>query len=441
MSRLPRQLLTILAGTAVLGGTAAAQLIPSIQVPGVPVVGGVLRDIGARPNEGRQQQGGVPIVRSLDTLGVPDSIASVSADTLLDLRKLRLRQLVRDHRRVLDMDSEGNPVRRGELLAIAPDAVSLASAQAAGFGVLREETNADLGMRVVVLATPNRMKMRDALARLRAAAPRIEADYNHIFEPAGGTLIASGAALAMSSTVSSSGKRIAIIDGGVASHPSFAGASIEQRAFAGGAKATGHGTAVASLLVGQQGRFLGAARGASLFVADVYGGDQTAGSATAIVRALAWTASKRPDVINISLVGPSNRLLQRAVAILASRGVPMVAAVGNDGPAAPAQYPASYAGVLAATAVDARDRALPEAGRAVKLDFAAPGADMAAALPGRGYARVRGTSFAAPLVAARLAANGSVAGLAAEAVQGKGRVGRGIVCKTCRIDPKAVGAK
>ena len=119
----------------------------------------------------------------------------------------------------------------------------------------------------------------------------------------------------------------------------------------------------------------------------------------------------------------------------------IVAAVGNDGPAAPPQYPASYAGVVAVTGVDAKGKALTEAGRARHLDFAAPGADLAAALPGRGYSSVRGTSFAAPLAAARLAATGSPARLAAEAQPGKGKVGRGIVCGHCRIAPKAVGAK
>jgi len=84
---------------------------------------------------------------------------------------------------------------------------------------------------------------------------------------------------------------------------------------------------------------------------------------------------------------------------------------------------------------------LPEAGKAAHLDFAAPGADMAAALPGRGYTRVRGTSFAAPLAAARLLAAGSPARLAAEARPGKGRVGRGIVCGMCRIDPRIVRAR
>ena len=170
----------------------------------------------------------------------------------------------------------------------------------------------------------------------------------------------------------------------------MSGAAIEQNGFAGRPQPTGHGTAVASLIVGNQGPFQGAARGASLFVADVYGGSRAAGSASSIVRALSWLASKRPQVINISLVGPQNRIVQRAVQALRARGIEIVAAVGNDGPAAPPQYPASYPGVIAVTGVDARGRALPEAGKASHLDFAAPGAEMAAALPGQGYAKVRG---------------------------------------------------
>jgi subtilisin family serine protease len=151
-------------------------------------------------------------------------------------------------------------------------------------------------------------------------------------------------------------------------------------------------------------------------------------------------------VITISLVGPPDGLIERAVSAAHARGIVIVAAVGNDGPAAPALYPASYPGVIAVTGVDARGRALIEAGRAAHLDFAAPGADMAAALPGRGYATVRGTSFAAPLVAARFAAQAGDPGarltaVAGEAQPGHGRVGRGVLCASCRIDPSAVRAK
>jgi subtilisin family serine protease len=103
-------------------------------------------------------------------------------------------------------------------------------------------------------------------------------------------------------------------------------------------------------------------------------------------------------VINISLVGPDNPVLARAVAALVARGHVIVAAVGNDGPAAPPLYPASYPGVIGVSGVDAKLRALPEAASGPQVDFVASGLD------GEGRHALRGTSFAAPIVA-RLAAS------------------------------------
>jgi subtilisin family serine protease len=175
----------------------------------------------------------------------------------------------------------------------------------------------------------------------------------------------------------------------------MAGLSVEARGFAaGGYRSAPHGLAVASLLAG-------GAKG-TVFSADVYGAGPTGGSAEAVVRALAWLAQSRTSVINVSLVGPPNRALEAATKALVGRGVLLVAAVGNDGPAAPPAYPASYPGVLAVTGVDRRGKPLIEAGRALHVDFAAPGADIAAAQP-NGWGSVRGTSFAAPIVAGRLA--------------------------------------
>lgn len=357
------------------------------------------------------------------------------------LRQARLDLLVKSNRQVLDKDNDGQPVRKAELIVTNPNPAALSRAIRAGFRVMGDETAGDLGIRMVTLAVPKGMNVRQGLQALRRAAPSLEADYNHIYEPAGGALLPAAASSLAAAAPARPGTRIAMIDGGVASHPSLGRAVIEQRGFAGAAQPTGHGTAIGSLLVGEQAPFRGAARGAQLYVADVYGGNPAAGSATSIVRALAWAASKKPAVINISLVGPANRTMARAVTALRARGIPLVAAVGNDGPAAPPQYPASYPGVIAVTGVDGADRALAEAGRAKHLDFAAPGADLVAALPGKGYTPVRGTSFAAPFVAARLAATGSSALLAAEAVPGKGKVGRGIVCRTCRVAPRMVGLK
>lgn len=407
--------------------------LPPLPTQNVPVIDG---------NLGNQQQAAQQLAQpSLDRIGIGDTIEAFSQATLANLREQRLRSLLRDHRDELDRDQDHNPVRKGELIVTDPDAASLAAAIAVGFSPLREENI--LGLHVVVLAIPAKEDdVRDALKELRKAAPDLAVDYNHIFEPAGGPLIpASHAMIATSAAATAGGKTIAIIDGGVASHDSMATASIRQRGFVGNVVPTGHGTAVASLLVGSQGKFHGAARGATLLVADIYGGNPAAGSATAIARALAWAADNGANVVNISLVGPSNILIEKAIRRLRARGIHIVAAVGNDGPAAPAQYPASYEGVIAVTGVDAKGRALREAGRAKHLDFAAPGADMAAALLSGGYAEVRGTSFAAPLVAARLAATGSVAALSHEAIKGKGKVGRGIVCSNCAIPPKSVTAK
>ena len=446
MSSIVRQVLVAVTAAALIAGGGTAQLLPPVNLPpvnlppvnapvgNIPVVGPVTQQILRNPATREV------VSPTLDSVaGLPESIAQSGAPTLLELRRMRLQELIGSHRNQLESDGRGLPVARGRLIAVDPDAGSLQLAARAGFRVLTEERHNLLGVRVVHLQIPRGLSASGALRRLRAAAPAIEADFDHVFEPAGGNLLPVAGALAASSVAQ--GRTIGMIDGGVASHPSLGAARIEQNGFAGSPQPTGHGTAVASLIVGNQGAFRGAAPGSSLLVADVYGGSRAAGSATAVVRAIAWLASRNPGVINISLVGPPNKLVARAIAGARARGIQIVASVGNDGPAAPPQYPASYPGVVAVTGVDARGRALIEAGRAGHLDFAAPGADMAAALPGQGYAKVRGTSFAAPFVAARLATVGSAHGLAAEARPGRGRVGRGIVCAECRVAPKVVRAK
>ncbi len=435
-----RSTLTCVALASVaLGAVAAgAQLLPGGlgALPG-QLVGGALQPV----------TGSVPVLGSVaSSLESPRLLEGLDSASLFDLRRQRLRTLVHDNRRVLDADDKGNPIRRGEIILLDPAPALVATALGKGFSRLRGEDVPGLGISLVVLAPPRGKDAEDGLKTLRKLDPDGQYEVNHVFEPAGGALGPSAGATSdgrLSTNVASMG----MIDGGVASHPALAHALIEQRGFApSGPRASGHGTAIASLLVGVDGAFRGAAPGASLLVADVYGGEPAAGSAELIVRGLGWLVERRVKVVTISLVGPPNRLLERAVQAAQAKGVLIVAAVGNDGPAAPPQYPASYPGVIAVTGVDSHDRALLEAGRAAHLDFAAPGAEMAAALPGQGYASVRGTSFAAPLVAARLAlassgGRGALGVVSAEAVPGKGKVGQGIVCRPCRIEPKLVIAK
>jgi len=195
MSRLSRRLLVMSLGCSLASATAAsAQLLGGLSLPSLPAIGPILEGVTGR---GVQGQGPTaPIERTLDSLGGPDTIGTLSDGSLLDLRRLRLGQLVRNNRSRLDSDPLGNPVRRGELIAVDPDPAALAAARAAGFPVLRAERDQELGLTTVVFATPPKTSVRNALSRLRAVVPTMTVDYNHLFEPAGGALLASSVALA-----------------------------------------------------------------------------------------------------------------------------------------------------------------------------------------------------------------------------------------------------
>lgn len=415
---------------------AAAQLLGGGGLGGLGnAIGGVASGALGVPGSGTGVVGGLD--RPLMVVG--GTVQSLAPGDLLTLRRERLRALVRENRATLDIDDQGDPVRRGEILGLGLGAGALARAKAAGFSITRTETMDGFGIVATVLIPPRGKPARKAIKTLRALDSAGTYTLDHVYEPARAPLAPARGPAAGGRTLPATGPRIGLIDGGVGRHPAFAGAEIEQRGFAGAPRPSGHGTAVASLIVGSAGPFHGAAPGAPLLVADVYGGSASNGSALAIVRAMAWLAQKGAKVVNISLVGPPNPLLEAGVKALMAKGIFVVAAVGNDGPAAPPQYPASYPGVIAVTGVDAKGRALIEAGKPLHLDFAAPGADMVGALPGGGWEALRGTSFAAPLVTAKLARAGSLGALATEARPGRGRVGRGIVCGECRTPPKAVG--
>jgi subtilisin family serine protease len=207
--------------------------------------------------------------------------------------------------------------------------------------------------------------------------------------------------------------RLGLIDSGVdLTHPVFREASVTTHGCGGQPVVNAHGTAVASLMVGRSDKFHGAAPSAALYAADVYCGVPTGGAVDAVADALAWLARERVPIINVSLVGPANVMLENIVRIVVARGHLVIAAVGNDGPAAPALYPAAYPGVVGVTAVDQDGRALAAGNRGSFVALAAPGVDIwIPGQPGSGAAPMdrleTGTSFAAPYVTAALAAFGN----------------------------------
>jgi hypothetical protein len=449
-----RGLLRALALAAALGvaAPAVAQLIGG-GLPGLPV-GGLPGSLPGGLVDRRLPDVTEPVRRAKPLPQVEAVAAELAKAPLSEVRRLTAEQLLRAHSDVVEADDHGQPVVRGEVLAVAVDPATLARLRQAGFSVRSQDDLGALGLKTYVLGPPKGRSAVEAVRQLRALDPAGQYDFNHLYQEAGAVGGPAVGAVASASTPDARGLRIGLVDGSVAaSRPALGGAQIVQRAFApGGAATSPHATAVASLIVGGAGPFHGAAPGASLYVADVYGPTPAGGSAQAVARGLAWLAEQKTPVINISLVGPPNLLLSAAVQALIARGHLVIAAVGNDGPAAAPLYPAAYPGVVAVTGVDARRNVLPEAGRGTHVDFAAPGAEMAAAGVAGGYVSVRGTSFAAPIVAGRLARL-MTGGSASQAVEALGReavdlgapgadpvYGRGLVGAELRTDPAAVRA-
>jgi hypothetical protein len=334
---------------------------------------------------------------------VVGSVTETAGRTLRDARQLRIRQLLRTNRNVLDTDPRGAPIVRAEITAFAPTDASLERAKNAGFTVVRESMLSGLDIRIAVLAPRANTSTRAALRRLRRLDPQGSYDYNHLYMESGAIDVAPANNTSIAST-NSPRVSIGLIDTGIdRNHPSLQSIPIEQWGCESNVVPAAHGTAVASLLAGNANTFRGTAPNAALYAADVYCGNATGGSVDRIAVAFAWLAERRIAVINVSLVGPPNVLLEKIIGTMVARGHIIVAAVGNDGPSSPPLYPAAYSGVIGVTGVDAKRRVLIEAVRGKQVIFAAPGADMAAAGSQQNYVSVRGTSFAAPIVAGLLA--------------------------------------
>ncbi len=395
------------AGLVLIAAPLAAQVaLPRVQLPQVgPVVGG-----------------------TLDALHETRADLQRSIERLARKRLRTIERLVQRNPDAIELDAAGEPARAGELLVMDVSADDLVPALDAGFILLSREEVDGLGLSLMRVGTPAGMELAEAQDALTRLLPKADISTDNLHFQSGS---ANGAILAVSSQgVSRSAVPVGMIDGA----PGPAVKVAETRGFAAGAPyPSHHGSSVASLL---------AHAGADIIrVADVYGTDKAGGNALAMAKGLGWLVSRGSKVVTISLVGPRNIVLERAIRAAQRKGVVVVAAVGNDGPAAPPAYPASYDGVVAVTAVDGKRRALIEAGRALHLDYAAPGADIYGRNAKGKRIRLRGTSFATPLVAARAAnAIGQDrnwrSALDAEAIDlgSKGAddtYGRGLVCAAC----------
>lgn len=215
------------------------------------------------------------------------------------------------------------------------------------------------------------------------------------------------------------GLRIGIIDSGIdLSHRALSSAAIKTRNFVnrGGPLSNAHGTMIAAIISGfEPGAYQGIAPGSEILAANIFfaRADGTAvANVEGMILALDWLVGENVPVVNMSVSGPPNRLLRRAIERAAAAGTIVVAAVGNAGPASPPLYPAAYGSVVAVTAIDSSGQIYCRAVRGSHVEFASPGVDVFAAsiadaragVDTGSYELQSGTSLAVPFVVVALAA-------------------------------------
>ncbi|HXS79952.1 MAG TPA: S8 family serine peptidase [Gammaproteobacteria bacterium] len=283
-----------------------------------------------------------------------------------------------------------------------------------GFTIRERQDLATLNRVLLRVAAPEDRDIAQAALELALDAPGTEVDFNHVYRPGaerngdGVTAMPAVPAAAAPHTPAPA-RSVGIVDTSVAvEHEALRDADIVQRDFVEftNERPTAHGTAVASILVGDSARLRAQFRGGRVYAASVFFRDDKGDDATtaaSLTLAGEWLAAEGVRVINMSLAGPPNRVLEAAIAALVERGVIVVAAVGNNGPTGEPLYPAAYANVVGVTAVDAAQRVYRYANRGPHVRFAAPGVDIRVAKSGGGYREMTGTSVAAPHAAAVIA--------------------------------------
>lgn len=309
-----------------------------------------------------------------------------------------------------------------EIVAYGLDDLAITALTEQGFS-LRERTEvALLGASVVRLGIPRGVSLEEARDAVNTSHPGAYGDFNHYYQPQARTpeiCTGEGCHLIRQMVGWPSGdsaaclkpQKIGLVDTAInADHAVLRGTNVKVVALQtenrpkSNAK---HGTAVAALLGGgHDGRIPGLLPGAEVIAVDAFqpfGRNSDIASAFDLVRSLDILIKENVRVINLSLTGPPNDLLARAVRAAKAGGVILVAAAGNDGPNAKPVYPAAYEEVIAVTAVDRARQAYRRAVRGDHIDIAAPGVGVWTAASVTGARQQTGTSFAAPFVTATVA--------------------------------------
>ncbi len=316
---------------------------------------------------------------------------------------------------------DGGESRPREIVAGEVSAAELQRLIDAGYAPVEIAEAGTLGLRPARLRVPATASLAAARAEVAAITNSEVVDRNHLYRPQAACV---GEACAPRELVGwpdtrgegrrcGAGAVVGLVDTSVnTNHTVFRDQDVEvvDSGRRGSRSDARHGTAVAALLVGAPAsRVPGLVPAARLVAVDPFAAEASGDATDAFELALALDrlVARGVDVVNLSLAGPANRLVEQAVRAAERRGVVLVAAAGNAGPAAPPAFPGAYREVVAVTAVDRELRPYRRAQRGAHVELAAPGVDVPTAASIRGVRPKTGTSFAAPFVTAAAAALGA----------------------------------
>lgn len=125
-------------------------------------------------------------------------------------------------------------------------------------------------------------------------------------------------------------------------------------------------------------------------------GQSSACTSLNLARAMSYAIESGAKIINLSLGGPSNRLLSRLIDTAQERGIAVVAAYDSEQPSG--GFPASHPGVIGVSQLG-----VSQLGVSAGRGYAAPGREIPTLQPGGRFNFVSGSSYSAAHVSGLLA--------------------------------------
>lgn len=304
---------------------------------------------------------------------------------------------------------------KGQWILLADD---LNKARLIGQGavIINESRYSGLGMTLLRFNVPQALDSKKALINILSAKASLSLARNHIYQTQSQARQLTdkkvvGEKLKTKSPFNACQLKVKVglVDSAIdTNHDAFKQASISAKSFlpAELAASVQHGTVIASLLVGKTEQLVPLLPQGQIYSAEVFyqQSDYVQGATlSAMIAGINWLIEQDVKVINMSLAGPDNKILQAVLTSAMAKGALIIAAAGNEGPAAPPMFPAAYKYVIAVSAIDQFQQPYRWSNRGDYVDYSALGVNVLTAQSGQRVGRESGTSIAAPYVTAALA--------------------------------------